>query len=73
MEKPQKKLSTDSEDTLVKVIKLCRSEGSYGYIVHEIPETILNEHSEIVDKCEPDIYAIFKNNIISLTRRLFGL
>jgi hypothetical protein len=73
MSKTQKKpLSDQTDEKYIKVISLNRSEGAYGYTVHEISEKALYANSEVVEKCQPDVYAIFVNNIISLTRSLFG-
>jgi hypothetical protein len=65
MAKAQSKPQTDVLDTTkVQVIRLTKGDGAYGLTI--------NEHAEVVYKSEPDVYAIFVNNIISATRRIFG-
>lgn len=60
------------EGSVVKVIKLTRGEGAYGFNIYEVPEAVFNQHAQVIEKLEPDIYHIFVNNIIAATRRLFG-
>lgn len=73
MAKAQSKPQTDIVDsTKVQVIKLTKTDGAYGLIVYELPSSVMQEHAQIVDKSEPDVYAIFVNNIIGATRRIFG-
>ena len=73
MAKTQNKPQTDVVDTTkVQVIRLIKGEGAYGLTIYELPESVLNQHATVVEKSEPDVYAIFVNNIINATRRLFG-
>lgn len=73
MAKTQSKPQTDVVDTTkVQVIRLTKGEGAYGLTIYELPGSVINEHAEVVYKSEPDVYAIFVNNIISATRRIFG-
>ena len=73
MSKPKIKTELEEADiTKVNVIKLSKSEGAYGYTIYEIPESVLLKNSEVLEKSEPDVYAIFVNNIIGATRRIFG-
>lgn len=73
MAKAQSKPQTDVVDTTkVQVISLNSRQGAYGLTIYEIPGRIIDEHAQVVYKSEPDVYAIFVNNIISATRRIFG-
>lgn len=72
MAKKPNSISFSENGSIVKVIKLTRSEGAYGFNVYEVPEAVFNQHAQVIDKVEPDVYAIFVNNIIDATRRLFG-
>jgi hypothetical protein len=74
MAKAQSKTSTDDvvDKTKVSLIRLVKGEGAYGYVVYEIAESVLKEHANQVEKSEPDVYAIFVNNLIGVTRRIFG-
>lgn len=57
------------ESAKVKVIRLHKAEGAYGFSVHEVDESALGEP---IEKTEPDIWAIFNNQLSALTRHLFG-
>lgn len=68
MAKAQNK-SQKPESRKVKVIRLYQAEGAYGFMVHEVDEDALGEP---IEKTEPDIWAIFNNQLSALTRHLFG-
>lgn len=58
---------------LVKVIQLVREHGGYGYVEYEISLDLLKAHGKVLDKSEPDIYAIFVNQVTKKTRDIFGI
>lgn len=44
--------------------------GGFGYQEFEIDESLLGEP---VDSSLPDVFAIFKNNLVSKAREIFGI
>ncbi|MGZ3796478.1 MAG: hypothetical protein ACXVB1_08940 [Pseudobdellovibrionaceae bacterium] len=57
-----------------KVLAVFKEEGSaFGLIEYEIPTAILKKYGKVVDKTNPDIFAIFLNNATKKFRELFGI
>lgn len=57
---------------IVKVIRLIKQGGGYGYEEIEIPLDTLKS-GKVISKSEPDIYAIFVNQLTKLTRDIFEI
>lgn len=72
MKKNQSDLKQD-EKKLKQVLVLTKSEGAYGLDVYEIDENIIEKHGKKVEKYEPDVFAIFANNITKASRGIFGI
>lgn len=62
-----------AEVALVKVIQLKREGSGYGFVEYEIPAEALEEHGKITHTSEPDIYAIFVNQLTKRSRELFEI
>lgn len=55
----------------VRVLSFVKDEtGGFGYEEFEIDESLLGKP---VEASLPDVFAIFKNNLISKSRELFGI
>lgn len=57
----------------VKVLKFIRDEGAYGFIEYEISEDLLSQEGKELDASQPDIFAIFINNLTKKCRDVFGI
>lgn len=60
-------------DEVVKVMLTNRGHGAYGLEVYDIPKNVLLKHATLSSKYEPDIFAIFINNMIHAARNIFGI
>jgi hypothetical protein len=58
---------------MVKIIHPHREEGWFVFTEYEIPLNILEEHGVVLSKTNPDIFAIFKDQVIWKIRDIFGL
>lgn len=57
----------------VTVLSFFVKEGAYGIEEYEIPAEILKKHGKKVKSPEPDIFAIFVNNLTKRSRELLGI
>lgn len=73
MSKMKKSQEIEIVDSVkVKVIRVSKGDGAYGLTVYEIPESVLLNNSEVVEKPDPDVYAVFVNHMNRITRGIFG-
>lgn len=68
MAKPEPK-----EDVKVKVMYLFKEEGGYGVQEIEISKSVLDKQGKVLDRSNPDIFAICLNNITKKCRDLFEI
>lgn len=52
----------------IKVIRLFKEDGAYGFEICEV----LEDQLKPIEKSVPDIFAIFTNQLTKATRDLFG-
>ena len=55
-----------------KVIHLIKKDGGYGYVEIELPQEVV-ESGKVLSRSEPDIYAIFVNEMTKKTRDIFEI
>lgn len=65
-------LVQETEET-VKVMITNRGHGAYGLEVYEIDKGVILKNARLVSKYEPDIFAIFINNMVHAARNVFGI
>lgn len=68
-----KKQSEPAQKIKVKVILPKTEEGYYMLEEYEISLETLKKEGSLLDKTLPDIYAVFKDQMINKTRDIFGL
>lgn len=63
----------EHQSNLVKVIKPHREEGWFVFTEYEIDEEILETHGKVIHKTNPDIFAIFKDQLVNRILSIFEL
>lgn len=71
--KAQNQQTKASEEVLVKVIYPHKEEGWFCFTEYEIPLSMLQNYGKVISKTNPDIFAIFKDQVTYKIRDLFGL
>lgn len=61
------------QSELVSVILPQRSEGWFCFTEYQIPLAVLEKEGKLVSKTNPDLFAIFKDQMIWKVRDLFNL
>lgn len=61
------------EKKVVKLLAFSVKDGAYGMVEYEIPEDVLKKQAKVISKTEPDIFAVFVNNITKKSRELLGI
>jgi hypothetical protein len=69
----KKKIDLAKKSGPVKVILLGREEGWFIFKEVEIDDSILEHHGKVVYKTNPDIFPIFKEQLIAKARDIFGI
>ena len=57
----------------VKVLTLVKEDGAYGFVEIEINEDVIKKQGKVTEMCQPDIFAVFMNNITKKCRDSFGI
>lgn len=69
----KKEAIKDEAPKLVKVILPTKEQGWFSFIEIEIDEKVLLSNGKITIKSEPDIFAIFKDQVIVKMREIFKI
>lgn len=68
-----------AETQLVKVLYFYEGDAggsfarAYGFREYEIPLEIIEKHGTLLEKPEPDLFAIFMHNLTKKARNIFGI
>ena len=73
MADPKKKIASTKKSGPVKVLLLEREEGWFIFKEIELDESILENNGKVIYKTNPDIFPIFKEQLIVKARELFGI
>ncbi len=63
----------EEKEEIVKVMLMNFEQGAYGLEVYELPLSLIKKNAKLSSKYEPDIFAIFINNMIHASRNIFGI
>jgi hypothetical protein len=58
---------------MVRVVFPHKEEGWYVFSEYEIDESVLKEQGTLISKTNPDIFAIFKDQLLWKVRDILGL
>lgn len=61
------------DPNLTRILQFTKEDGWFVYKELEIDEEILNQHSKLVYKSNPDIFPIFSGQVINKIRDIFGI
>jgi hypothetical protein len=73
MADPKKKIDLAKKSGPVKILLLDREEGWFIFKEIEIDESILEHQGKVLSKTNPDIFPIFKDQLIIKAREIFGI
>jgi len=66
-------MPNQKEETYVRVIMPHKKEGWFCFTEFEIPLSVLESKSKVVSVSDPDVFAIFKDQVTCRLRSIFGI
>lgn len=69
----QDKPQTDIPEEKIKLLAFTKAEGWFVMEEYELPKSVIEKYGKLVSKTQPDIFAIFKEQVISKIRDFYGI